>query len=181
MSGMLIERYEFESPINLEGSWGQRQLADKAKSVMELYFNSDDTGWIEWEVPDLDLFEEIGLTFEIDVAGKRKLVDYDGVMSIPDQALDLLAKHGVDVSEVRDEPEAEEKGSKPNPELLTDVLRYSHMTAEELFKAYMAVVENYGEEEDAERAARYKRGADMIDALGRYLHGERWAGLTDNA
>lgn len=181
MPGTLIEKYEFESPINLEGSWGGRNLSPKAKSIMELYFNSDDTGWIEWEVPELDLFEEIGLTFEIDIAGKRKLVDYDGVMSIPDQALDLLAKHGVDVSEMRDEPEAEEKGGKPNSELLTDVVRYAHMTAEELFKAYMAVVENYGEEEDAERAARYKRGADMIDALGRYLHRERWAELTADA
>src|SRR5690606_27032567 len=96
----LIEKYEFESPINLEGSWGLRPITDKAKSVMEFYLNTDDTGHIEWDVPDLDLFECIGLTFEIDPTGKRKLIDYDGVMSFPEQARALLEKHGIDTSEI---------------------------------------------------------------------------------
>lgn len=97
----LIEKIEFESPINLEGSWGSQPLADKAKSSMALYFNKDDTGYIEWEVEALDLYEDISLTFEISPDGKRTLVDYDGVMTIPDQALDLIEKHGVDVTEMR--------------------------------------------------------------------------------
>lgn len=92
---------EFESPINLEGSWGARNIARNTKSIMTLYFNKDNTGWIEWEMPELDMFEEIGLTFALDVAGKRTLEDYDGVMTLPDQAMDLLEKHGVDCKEMR--------------------------------------------------------------------------------
>jgi hypothetical protein len=97
-----IDTLEFSSPINLEGSWGQRNLSECTKSVMELYFYTDAAqGFIEWEVPDLDLFEHIGLWFEIDRHGKRTLTDYDGVFSLPDQAMDLLEKHGVDCAEMR--------------------------------------------------------------------------------
>lgn len=97
----LIERYEFKSPINMEGSWGQRPVADETGSVMELYYYPNGQGFIEWEIPEFELFENIGLTFEFDPEGKRTLVDYDGVMTIPDQALDLLEKHGVNVTEMR--------------------------------------------------------------------------------
>jgi len=97
-----IETYTFHSPIGQEGSWGYRQLAKRAKNVMEFYLNGDNTGYIEWEVPHFGLYENIGLTFEIDPAGKRKLTDYDGVMTLPDQAMDLMEKHGIDCSEMRD-------------------------------------------------------------------------------
>lgn len=98
-----VGKHEFLSPINLEGSWGGRNLAKQAKSVMELYFYKSNANHatIEWEIPKLDMVEQIGLTFEIDAKGKRTLVDYDGVMTIPDQAMDLLEKHGVDCTEMR--------------------------------------------------------------------------------
>ncbi len=91
----------FESPLTMEGSWGSRMIADNEKSVMDLYFNKDDTGYIEWSCEKMDLFEDIGLTFEFDKAGKRTLTDYDGVMTLPDQAMDLLEQHGVDCKEMR--------------------------------------------------------------------------------
>ena len=97
----LIDTLEFESPINLEGSWGQRNLSEKARSKMELYFDKDDTGFIEWTCDELDLAEQIGLWFQFDRHGRRTLTDYDGVFSIPDQALDLLERNGVDVAEMR--------------------------------------------------------------------------------
>jgi len=96
-----IGKLEFKSPINQEGSWGQRNLAKQTKSVMELYFYKDNTGFIEWDIPKLEMFEHIGLTFEIDPKGKRILTDYDGVFTLPDQAMDLLEAHGVDCSEMR--------------------------------------------------------------------------------
>lgn len=96
-----IDTLKFKSPINLEGSWGQRNLAKKATSTMALYLNKDDTGFIEWEVASLDLFETIGLVFEFDAKGKRTLVDYDGVFSLPDRAMDLLERNGVDCAEMR--------------------------------------------------------------------------------
>lgn len=98
-----VDTLEFESPINLERSCGLQPVADKAKSVMELYLNKEnaDIGFIEWSVPELDMFEGIGLTFETDDDGTRKLTDYDGVMTLPTQAMDLLEKNGVDCAEMR--------------------------------------------------------------------------------
>ena len=96
-----VDTLQFMSPINQEGSWGQRNLAKRTKSVMDLYLNTDDTGFIEWDIPKLGMTEEIGLVFEIDPKGKRTLVDYDGVFSLPDQAMDLLERNGIDVSEMR--------------------------------------------------------------------------------
>lgn len=96
-----IDTVTFKSPINLEGSWGERNLAKRATSTMALHFNKDDTGYIEWEIASLDRFEEIGLVFEFDAKGKRTLVDYDGVFSLPKQAMDLLEKNGVCCAEMR--------------------------------------------------------------------------------
>lgn len=97
-----IDTLEFMSPINQEGSWGQRTLAENTRCVMDLYFYRDSLGgFIEWDIPDLDMGEEIGLGFEIDRNGKRTLTDYDGVFSLPDQAMDLLEKNGVDCAEMR--------------------------------------------------------------------------------
>lgn len=96
-----IDTLKFKSPINLEGSWGERNLAKSATSTMALFLNKDDTGWIEWEIASLDRYEEIGLTFEFDANGKRTLVDYDGVFSLPKQAMDMLERNGIDVAEMR--------------------------------------------------------------------------------
>jgi hypothetical protein len=97
-----VDRLEFESPINLEGSWGQRNLAETTKSTMDLYLHTESlTGYIEWDIPDLDMVEGIGLVFKIDAKGKRTLVDYDGVFTIPDQAMDLLERNGIDCAEMR--------------------------------------------------------------------------------
>jgi len=96
-----VEVYKFKSPINLDSSFGCRPVAKRASSVMELYFYKDGTGGIEWTVPHYDLYEFIGLTFEYGVNGKRTLTEYDGVFAIPDQAMDLLERHGVDCAEMR--------------------------------------------------------------------------------
>ena len=95
------DRLEFTSPMNLEGSWGMRNLAEKAHSTMELWLHKDGSGYIEWVCDELDIVEGIGLTFEYDAKGKRTLVDYDGVMTLPDQAMDLLERNGVDCTEMR--------------------------------------------------------------------------------
>lgn len=96
-----IDTVEFFSPINRENSFTSTNLAKKTKSVMTLYLNRDLTGFIEWDIPALDMTEEIGLEFEIDEKGKRTLTGYDGVFAIPTQALDLLEKNGIDVADMR--------------------------------------------------------------------------------
>ena len=92
----LIDTVKVKSPLKLEGSWGERDLGEH-ESTLELYYNKDDTGFIEWDIPSLDRFELIGLWFEFDRDGKRSLSEYDGVMSLNDHAIALLRKNGVEV------------------------------------------------------------------------------------
>jgi len=74
---------------------GERDIGTH-ESTLELYFNNDNTGFIEWDIPDV-AFEYIGLWFDIDKDGKRSLSEYDGVMSLNDHAIALLRKNGVEV------------------------------------------------------------------------------------
>lgn len=97
-----IGKLEFSSPINLERSCGLQRLADSAKSTTELFFDTADAYWgmIEWDVPQFEMTEHIGLVFDY-VHGKRILTDYDGVFTLPDQAMELLERHNVDCAEMR--------------------------------------------------------------------------------
>jgi len=92
----LIDTMRVKSPLKLEGSWGERDLGEH-ESTLELYYNKDDTGFIEWDISAIDRFEHIGLWFEFDRNGKRSLSEYDGVMSLNDHAIALLRKNGVEV------------------------------------------------------------------------------------
>jgi hypothetical protein len=84
----------FTTELIQEGSWGERDLG-KHESTMELY-EGDDAGhdWIDWECEALDMTENIGLWYEM-VDGKRTLTDYDGVFSLPGEAIELLEGHGI--------------------------------------------------------------------------------------
>ena len=64
---------------------------------MELHFENDNTGFIEWDIPSLERTEYIGLWFEIDQDGKRTLSDYDGVFALPSEAIELMRKNGIEV------------------------------------------------------------------------------------
>lgn len=93
----LIGKKTVKAELFYEGSWGTRDVGEH-ESTMELYFNKDNTGFIEWDLPSLEDFYCIGLWFDIDKNGKRSLTDYDGVMGISSHAIDLLREHGVEVS-----------------------------------------------------------------------------------
>ena len=92
----LIDTMTVTSPLVLEGSWGERKLGEH-ESTLELYYNKDNTGFIEWDISAIDRFDHIGLWFEFDRNGKRSLSEYDGVMSLNDHAIALLRKNGVEV------------------------------------------------------------------------------------
>jgi hypothetical protein len=96
-----IAEKTFRSPINKENSFGQWSVAEDTESTMTLFYYDDNTGFIEWDIPEIEETVDIGLTFSIDKNGKRTLTDYDGVFAIPDQALDLLESQKVDVAEMR--------------------------------------------------------------------------------
>lgn len=94
----LIGECAFTAEIFCEGSWGATSAGTQA-SHMALYFGPSDHGTIEWTIDAIEVSEEIGLWFEPGPDGKRILVDYDGVMTLPEQAIHLLEQHGVYVSE----------------------------------------------------------------------------------
>lgn len=92
-----IDSYTFTAELITQASWGGRELG-KHESTMDLYFRTDNTGFIEWDIPELEMGEEIGLTFEFDAKGVRTLCDYDGVFALPKEAIELLRRNGVIVS-----------------------------------------------------------------------------------
>jgi hypothetical protein len=70
-----------------EGSWGARRVGKHA-STMTLY--ADERGYfIEWDIPALETTETIGLSFE-----HKTLTDYDGIFSLPKEAIAFLRKQG---------------------------------------------------------------------------------------
>jgi hypothetical protein len=68
--------------------------------TMDLYMPSDfltadqSKGLIEWDIPGLDQTEHIGIWTE-----KGELTDYDGLMSLPNRAVELLRNAGIKVGE----------------------------------------------------------------------------------
>ena len=93
MTSYFIGKETFNCPLIMEGSWGERDIGTH-ESTMELYFNDDATGFIEWDIEDVG-FEHIGLWFTIDQFGIRTLDEYDGVMCLSDKAIALLRKFDV--------------------------------------------------------------------------------------
>lgn len=85
----------FTTDLLSEGSWGSRDLG-KHESTMDLYLE-ETRGFIEWDVPDLDTTEEIGLMFEFRPGHEPQLqlYDYDGVFSLPDEAIELIESVGI--------------------------------------------------------------------------------------
>lgn len=88
----------FTTSLISQGSWGATSLGVH-ESTMEL-FDTDDADYsvIEWDIPAIDDSEHIGLWFETR-DGKRCLTDYDGVSCLPREAVLLLERAGVVVSD----------------------------------------------------------------------------------
>jgi hypothetical protein len=106
MSYTKIATETFTAQLYVHGSWGARDVGDQDKgeeSTMDLYDTSHPSrGFIEWDIPSLEMFEEIGLSYEW-VDGKRQLCDYDGIMALPVQAVDLMRKAGIVVPDEFDD------------------------------------------------------------------------------
>jgi hypothetical protein len=87
-----IAEMTFAAELISEGSWGHRDLG-KHESTMTLYETENRNHYfIEWDIPALETSEEIGLTFE-----HKRLVDYDGIFSLPSEAVKLIRKAGLTV------------------------------------------------------------------------------------
>jgi hypothetical protein len=68
----------------------------KHESSIDLYSFEEDPDYyfIEWDVPTLDMVENIGIWCE---EGTKIIRDYDGVFSMPDVILEFLREQGFDV------------------------------------------------------------------------------------
>lgn len=91
-----IASVTFTADLVSEGSWGERDLGEH-ESTMDLHLSTMQA-FIEWDVPDLETTENIGLTFEWK-GGAWVLLDYDGVHSLPKEAVDLIQAQGFVVPE----------------------------------------------------------------------------------
>jgi hypothetical protein len=69
----------------------------KHESTIDLYSFPEDPDYyfIEWDIPTLDMVENIGIWCE---EGTKILCDYDGVFALPDEVMDMLREQGFDVS-----------------------------------------------------------------------------------
>lgn len=83
---------EFVSPIVRETSFGSQPIGT-GKCTMILTVDGD-RGSIEWDIPNLGEFAEIGLWFE-----GGELHDYDGVFSLPAEAIELIEEAGFKVGD----------------------------------------------------------------------------------
>ena len=101
---MVIAFTIFISAINRETSYTNKRLGEH-KSTMELHTTKDPNYcFIEWDIPSLESTEQIGIyledaVFEGSKYKKATLSDYDGVFSLPKEAIELLRKVGITVPE----------------------------------------------------------------------------------
>jgi hypothetical protein len=89
---MNIAKIKFNAPIIKENSFHAQPMGEH-HCTMELHLNDSDhrKGWIEFDIPAIDEFAEIGLWFEDD---RKTLSDYDGVFALPSEAIQLLRDNG---------------------------------------------------------------------------------------
>lgn len=80
----------FTSNVYSDTSFSSINLGEYT-STME-YFPSDDGegGIIEWDIPDLEDTEHIGISVE-----NGELYEYDGIFNLPSQAIALLEHIGI--------------------------------------------------------------------------------------
>lgn len=96
---MNIATIRFKASIYKESSMvSTTQDLGEHQTEMTLYINDQDSryGSIEWDIPSLDEFVDIGLVFAED---RTTLIDYDGTFSLPSQAIQLLRDEGFIVPE----------------------------------------------------------------------------------
>lgn len=88
-----IKTIKFDAECYMEGTWGTRPLG-KLKCSMELFDAGKGNAMIEFIAGDN--VEHIGIVYD----EMKKVIDYDGVFSIPDEAIKLLESVGYNLEDV---------------------------------------------------------------------------------
>jgi hypothetical protein len=84
----------FRSPIGKETSYSNVQLSDDTESTLELFTCEDGSYSIEWDIPELEETEHIGIFVE---EGTKTICDYDGVFEVPKEVIEFLREQGFNV------------------------------------------------------------------------------------
>jgi hypothetical protein len=92
----LIAKKVIDTEIVRENSYSRTSLGSHT-STMELWKNEEGEIYIEWDVPSLDETQYYGFTLE----GKTVL-EFDGAISIPQEAIQLLEENGYNANEIKD-------------------------------------------------------------------------------
>ena len=92
---------QFDSKCYLEGSWGSQSIGLK-KCSLELWDNKKGDAMIEFVVgldheDGYEEVENIGIRYD---AETKRCLDYDGVFSVPSQAIDMLNALGFDTTDI---------------------------------------------------------------------------------
>lgn len=88
-----LGKMNFTATCYLAGSWGSKPLGERECSV-ELFDFGKNSAQIEFIAGD-DV-EHIGLYYD----NNKRILDFDGVFELPEQALELLKQHGFDVTHI---------------------------------------------------------------------------------
>lgn len=100
----LIEKIEFNSPVIKEGSFGAIPLGNH-RVVIELFYNEkNDNLYIDVSMYDKRNGEEklayaYSITYDYH-EGTKNIYGYEGAMTSPKEANDLLVKHGWNIDEL---------------------------------------------------------------------------------
>lgn len=96
----LINKKEFISNIVEEYSASPKVLnLGIHKSTVELFEDINDSYMIEWDIPDLEITEHIGIfCYE----QPKVISDYDGVFEIPSEIIEFLEENGFDCEYLKD-------------------------------------------------------------------------------
>lgn len=89
-----IDTLTYTSNVNIENSHTSIPQGEM-EQTMELFENDEGALFIEWDIPDMDQTEHMGLELE----GKN-VVGYDGVFELPAKAIELLERNGYNCDEV---------------------------------------------------------------------------------
>ncbi len=84
----------FTSELVLErSSTSYQEPLGKHESTMDFYVQGAGRGLIEWDVPVLESTWHIGVWWD----ENKNLTDYDGLFSLPVEAIELLEEYGITV------------------------------------------------------------------------------------
>ena len=84
-----LKKIEFDAECYLEGSWGSRSLGRRNCSLEIFSFDKKD--YIQIEFCAGEDVEHIGIWYN---ENTREILDYDGVFSVPQEAVDMLKGMG---------------------------------------------------------------------------------------